>query len=92
MALLFLLSALPAAALEPLAPAQCRCTDVTAACFKSIPFAALNASVGGRLVAVEDEFGAVSDRPCNFRREGGKSLVIGGPSLLTLKEKACNPL
>ena len=58
MALLFLLSALPAAALEPLAPAQCRCTDVTAACFKSIPFAALNASVGGRLVAVEDEFGA----------------------------------
>ena len=58
MALLFLLSALPAAAPEPLAPAQCRCTDVTAACFKSIPFAALNASVGGRLVAVEDEFGA----------------------------------
>ena len=30
----------------------------------------------------------VSDRPCNFRREGGKSLVIGGPSLVILEGKA----
>ena len=34
----------------------------------------------------------VSDRPCNVRREGGKSLVIGGPSLVILEGKACNPL
>ena len=34
----------------------------------------------------------VSDRPCSVRREGGKSLVIGGPSLVILEGKACNPL
>ena len=34
----------------------------------------------------------VSDRPCNVRREGGQSLVIGGPSLVILEGKACNPL
>ena len=37
-------------------------------------------------------FWLVSDRPCNVRREGGKSLVIGGPSLVILEGKACNPL
>ena len=35
---------------------------------------------------------SVSDRPCNVRREGGKSLVIGGPSLVMSEGKACNPL
>ena len=34
----------------------------------------------------------VSDLPCNIRREGGQSLVIGGSSLVILEEKACNPL
>ena len=34
----------------------------------------------------------VRDRPCHVRREGGKSLVIGGPSLVILEGKACNPL
>ena len=34
----------------------------------------------------------VSDLPCNVRREGGKSLVIGGPSLVILEGNACNPL
>ena len=34
----------------------------------------------------------VSDRPCNVRREGGQSLVIGGSSLVILEGKACNPL
>ena len=36
--------------------------------------------------------GGVSDLPCNIRREGGKPLVIGGPSLVILEGKACNPL
>ena len=31
----------------------------------------------------------VSDLPC--RREGGQSLVIGGPSLVILEGNACNP-
>ena len=34
----------------------------------------------------------VSDLPCNIRREGGKSLVIGGSSLVILEGKTCNPL
>ena len=34
----------------------------------------------------------VSDLPCNVRREGGKSLVIAGSSLVKLEGKACNPL
>ena len=34
----------------------------------------------------------VSDLPCNVRREGGKSLVIEGPSLVVLEGKECNPL
>ena len=34
----------------------------------------------------------VSDLPCNVRREGGSSLVIGGSSLVILEGKACNPL
>ena len=34
----------------------------------------------------------VSDLPCNVRREGGQSLVIGGSSLVILEGKACNPL
>ena len=34
----------------------------------------------------------VSDLPCNIRREGGKSLVMRGPSLVILEGKACNPL
>ena len=34
----------------------------------------------------------VSDLPCNIRREGGQSLVVGGPSLVMLEGKACNPL
>ena len=34
--------------------------------------------------AVAAEY-AVSDLPCNFRREGGQSLVIGGPSLVMLE-------
>ena len=32
------------------------------------------------------------DLPCNIRREGGKSLVIVGSSLVILEGKACNPL
>ena len=35
---------------------------------------------------------AVSDRPCNVRREGGKSLVTKGRSLVILEGKACDPL
>ena len=34
----------------------------------------------------------VSDRPCNVRREGGQSLVIGGSSLVVFEARACNPL
>ena len=34
----------------------------------------------------------VSDLPCNVRREGGQSLVIGGSSLVILEGNACNPL
>ena len=34
----------------------------------------------------------VNDLPCNIRREGGESLVIGGPSLVILEGRACNPL
>ena len=34
----------------------------------------------------------VSDLPCDVRREGGHSLVIGGSSLVILEGKACNPL
>ena len=34
----------------------------------------------------------VSDLPSNIRREGGQSLVIGGPSLVILEGKTCNPL
>ena len=34
---------------------------------------------------------SVSDLPCNIRREGGQSLVIGGPSLVILEGKECNP-
>ena len=30
--------------------------------------------------------------PCNIRREGVLSLVIGGVSLVILEGKACNPL
>ena len=33
-----------------------------------------------------------SDLPCNVRRDGGVSLVIGGSSLVILQGKACNPL
>ena len=38
------------------------------------------------------EHGQVSDRPCNIRREGGESLVIGGSSLVILKGREGNPL
>ena len=34
----------------------------------------------------------VSGLPCNIRREGGQSLVIGGPSLVIFEGKECNPL
>ena len=34
----------------------------------------------------------MSDLPCNVRRQGGLSLVIGGSSLVILEGKACNPL
>ena len=34
----------------------------------------------------------VRDLPCDIRREGGQSLVIGGSSLVILEGKACNPL
>ena len=30
--------------------------------------------------------------PCNIKREGGQSLVIGGSSLVILEGKACDPL
>ena len=36
--------------------------------------------------------GWVSDLPCNVRREGGQSLVVGGPSLVILEGNECNPL
>ena len=38
------------------------------------------------------ELEQVSDLPCDVRREGGQSLVIGGSSLVILEGKACNPL
>ena len=38
------------------------------------------------------QFALVSDLPCNIRREGGQSLVIGGSSLVILEGTACNPL
>ena len=34
----------------------------------------------------------VSDLPCNVRREGGQSLVIGGSSLVMLEGREGNPL
>ena len=34
----------------------------------------------------------VSDLPCNVRREGGLSLVIGGASLVILEGREGNPL
>ena len=34
----------------------------------------------------------VSDLPCNIRREGGQSLVIGGSSLVILEGREGNPL
>ena len=34
----------------------------------------------------------VSDLPCNIRRRGWQSLVMGGSSLIILEGKACNPL
>ena len=37
-------------------------------------------------------FPTVGDLPCNVRRRGGQSLVIGGESLVMLEGKACNPL
>ena len=46
-----------------------------------------------RIVRERSEKGArrsccvVSDLPCNFRREGGQSLVIGGSSLVILEGK-----
>ena len=46
-----------------------------------------------KLAQMEEELATVvSDRPCNVRREGGQSLVLGGPSLVILEGKACNPL
>ena len=38
------------------------------------------------------KYGLVSDPPCNIRREGGQSLVIGASSLVILEGKACNPV
>ena len=35
---------------------------------------------------------AVSDLPCDVRREGGQSLVIGGSSLVMLEGREGNPL
>ena len=34
----------------------------------------------------------VSDLPCKIRREGGQSLVTGGPSLVILEGREGNPL
>ena len=46
-----------------------------------------------QVVVKHDAYGgAVSDLPCDIRREEGKSLVIGGPSLAMLEGKTCNPL
>ena len=42
--------------------------------------------------SVNSNFKFVMDLPCNIRRDGGQSLVIGGPSLVMLEGKACNPL
>ena len=36
--------------------------------------------------------GMVSDLPCDVRREGGQSLVMGGSSLVLIEGKVCNPL
>ena len=41
---------------------------------------------------IEAEVGAVSEPLYSFRREGGQSLVIGGPSLVISEGKTCNPL
>ena len=49
-------------------------------------------AVSDAVAAAGTSVAAVSDRPCNVRREGGQSLVIGGPSLVILEGKACNPL
>ena len=42
--------------------------------------------------SVEEKILEASDLPCNIRREGGQSLVIGGSSLVILEGNACNPL
>ena len=44
------------------------------------------------LLASEDNRNQVSDLPCGIRREGGQSLVIGGPSLVILEGRGGNPL
>ena len=43
-----------------------------------------------RVHKAESEETTVSALPCNIRREGGQSLVIGGSSLVTSEGKACN--
>ena len=51
--------------------------------------------VGRVCVVHADEktlFHQVSGLPCNVRRDGGQSLVIGGSSLVILQGKACHPL
>ena len=40
----------------------------------------------------DESIGWVSDLPCDIRREGGQSLLIGGSSLVILEGKTCNPL
>ena len=54
----------------------------------ALPEAKLVVSLSGLLRSWTDPKLPVSDLPCNIRREGGESLVIGGSSLVILKGKA----
>ena len=47
---------------------------------------------GSSDLMISQETWTASDRPCNVRREGGESLVIGGPSLVMLEGREGNPL
>ena len=56
------------------------------------PSRIVRAQVSGLLMRIAQVHPQVSDPPCNVRREGGQSLVVGGSSLVSLEGKACNPL
>ena len=53
---------------------------------------AVSKAKAAQLQKLGEEKLAVSDLPCEVRREGGQSLVIGGPSLVILEGREGNPL